>query len=430
MLRYFKHNLVASYLLFSLALFTGLNLVQYESNALPFLYKDYPTYAVNGERQFDRNSENLVLNRIEFAVRDIPYPYSFHLWRSAPAEAEPADRQSASGPLAHGAPYRSQIGVQAWFWAGLTELLDIHDAPYRLQKTLSVLLAALVTAVPLVWMRKHFGTLPSLAGLAFLSLSTGMNLFAGSLYWSLWLFMLPLAVTCLLDLLGIRNRYALFLATLPAFLVKFLAGYEFITVIVLASMTPHAWAFFIRRDTGAAFRALVVGISSICAFLISLLHYDLLFSANFGLSGLDHLLGRSQAWSIRSLDEHGLTLWSQVAKLLAMNFIDFNGYGVPLGLCLALMALALLHARRQLHAAELGFVLFLLLGSASWLLIQPGHLLFHPRYATLVFSLPCGLFTVGFIARLSGARHRKDAGALAPSRPRRTAGFASPCPEE
>jgi len=75
MLRHFKHNLVTSYLLFSLVLFTGLKLVQYDSNALPFFYKDYPTYRVNGEKHFDRNSENLVLNRIDFAARDIPYPY-------------------------------------------------------------------------------------------------------------------------------------------------------------------------------------------------------------------------------------------------------------------------------------------------------------------------------------------------------------------
>ncbi|WP_460425863.1 hypothetical protein [Azotobacter armeniacus] len=42
---------------------------------------------------------------------------------------------------------------------------------------------------------------------------------------------------------------------------------------------------------------------------------------------------------------------------------------------------------------------------------------FHPRYATLVFSLPFGLFAVGFIARLFDSQHRlkNNAHALTPS---------------
>lgn len=423
MFRQLTHSAATSYFLFALVLFAGLAFLQRDGNALPFFYKDYPTYPVNGEKHFDRNSENLVLNRIDFAARDIPYPYHFHLWRSGPRETGPAEQQSDTSPLPdtaldqpHGAPYRSQIGVQAWFWAGLTEWLDIRDGSYQLQKALSVLFASLLAAVLLVWVRKNLGALPSLAGLAFLTFSTGMNLFAGSLYWSLWLFLLPLAVTCLLDMLDIRNRYVLFIATLPAFFVKFLAGYEFITVIVLAAMTPYAWDFFIRHSKAAAFRAAIVGASSMGAFLLSFLCYEWLFRADFGLSGIDHLLGRSQAWSVlQTLEDRGLTPGIQAAKLLTMNFLDLNGYGIPLGVCLLAIALALIHARNQLRAAEMGFLLFLLLGSTSWLFIQPGHLLFHPRYATLVFSLPFGLFAVGLLARLFEVRYRlkKAARALA-----------------
>lgn len=406
----FVRNSIAIYCLFSLVIFVTLEFSQ-NNNALPFFYKDYPTYQTNGKKHFDLNSERLVLNRIDFSTRGIDYPYRFNLWRTS------QDSMAMPDHLLDGTPYQSQIGAQAWFWAKLAERLDIRPGDYRVLKNLSVLFVALSSSMLLAWMKVNFGTLPSLAGLGFLILSTGVNVFAPSLYWSLWLFMLPLAVVCLLDILDIQNRFLIFIATLPVFFVKFLCGYEFISVIVLAAMTPYAWNFFVRQNTSAAFRALSIGASSMCAFLLSLLYYNGLFSAEFGLSGIDYLLGRSESWSVRNLENLGLSPWTQAVKILVMNFIDLNGYGVPLGVCLISIALAMACLKNRIRAADMGFMLFLLLGSSSWIVIQPGHLLFHPRYATLVFSLPFGLFAVGFLARLFDSRNRlkKDARALLPS---------------
>ncbi|QQE87178.1 hypothetical protein E0E54_07825 [Azotobacter chroococcum] len=114
MFRQLTHSAATSYFLFALVLFAGLAFLQRDGNALPFFYKDYPTYPVNGEKHFDRNSENLVLNRIDFAARDIPYPYHFHLWRSGPK----------TGPAGYQIPARSRVGL-------LTRLFEVR---YRLKK--------------------------------------------------------------------------------------------------------------------------------------------------------------------------------------------------------------------------------------------------------------------------------------------------------
>jgi hypothetical protein len=42
--------------------------------------------------------------------------------------------------------------------------------------------------------------------------------------------------------------------------------------------------------------------------------------------------------------------------------------------------------------------------SLSWVLVQPHHLLFHPRYATIVMAFPFGIFLAAAIPRWQYSR--------------------------
>ena len=187
---------------------------------------------------------------------------------------------------------------------------------------------------------------------------------------------------------------------LMAFLFKFLSGYEFITVIVFAAMTPYVWDFFINKNSAALARTTYVGLSGVAAFLVSLVIYNAFFLTDFQSSGFDNIYNRSGSWSLKNISALGISPWVQSGKFFIMNFMDVNGYGMPLIGFLAMIFGTLFFMRNEIGFKEFNFIGFLFLGSVSWLIVQPGHVLFHPRYAALVFFIPFGLFAPGFMMGL------------------------------
>lgn len=165
-------------------------------------------------------------------------------------------------------------------------------------------------------------------------------------------------------------------------------------------MTPYAWGFFVAKEPASFMRAITVGISSVTAFLISILIYNSFFLQEFNSSGIDNIFGRSGSWSLGHLGELSISPWMQSAKIMVMNYMDINGYGIPLVGFLALILISLAVIRNRVRLDDIKFIAFLFIGSISWLIVQPGHVLFHPRYATLMFFIPFGLFIPGFIASL------------------------------
>lgn len=384
--------------------------LQKTNNALPFFYKDYPTYENSGKEYFDSVSESLVLNRIDFNTLSIEYKFKFNLWRSnqevrafaVDGDGKKYNKDYVTAPeyLLDGQPYRSQIGAQSLFFAKISPLLGEDHGSYFLIKIFSVFLLSICLAIILLWMRNNFGPTPSVISLLFVGLSTGVNIFSYSLYWSIWLFILPLSIVCLLEILKVRNTYYIFLIAFPVFLFKFTSGYEFITIIVFAAMTPYAWDFIVNKNHTSLIRVVSIGLSSVAAFLTSILIYSTFFLSDFNSSGVDNIFSRSDSWSLKHLGDMSINPWTQTTKILIMNFIDLNGYGMPLGVFIILTLAVIITIRNKIQSTDIYFLVFLFFGSISWAIVQPGHILFHPRYATLMFFIPFGLFAPGFIASL------------------------------
>ena len=393
--------------MYSLAVFIGIRFIQTSNNALPFFYKDYPTYSQNGKNNFDSTSESLVLNRIDFSTLDIKYKYMFNLWRPDAEVRSFVDYRNnkeynpnyltTSVYLLKGQPYRSQVGFQSLIWSKLSQLFNSRHGDYYLLKTISIILLSLALGFVLVWINYNFGFLPSILSLLITVLSTGINIFSMSLYWSIWLFVLPLSAVCFLELLKVCDVYAIFLITFPLFLIKFLSGYEFISTIILSALTPYIWSYFIKRNSFGVFQALSVVISSVIAFCVSVLIYVKLFLFDFKSSGLDYILMRQGSWSLKNLINLKIVPWIQLSKISVMNFFDVNGYGIPVGIFFMLVVAGIVISKKKIRIEDLKFILYLFISSISWLIFQPGHILFHPRYATLIFFFPFGLFIVGFL---------------------------------
>lgn len=404
----FRPILNPFYLICLISLFVFHGFLLSENNALPFFYKDYPTYENNGKQNFDMASESLVLNRIDFAVLDIEYIHRFHLWRAGNEkdqdgesfEKEEADISIKKINLLNGYPYQSQIGLQSWFWATMAKGFGVDFGNYRIIKLLSVLLFSFALAFVLVWIKSEFGIIAGYSALFFSVFSTGFSLFSSSLYWAAFLFILPVAVVCVLRILKVESVWVIFLVVTPFLFMKFLSGYEFITVLGLAMAFPYIFDFIKYSKKAALKKVGVLVLASTLAFVGSLLLYDKLFQLDFSSSGFEHIFGRSESWSLSSFGEKGLNPISQVVKISIMNFMDVNGFGIPLFVFLGLIVGILIYTKSIVTRSDYLGMLYVLFGSLSWFIVQTGHMLFHPRFAIFVLAFPFGLFITAYISRL------------------------------
>ena len=396
------------YLICLISLFVFHGFLLSENNALPFFYKDYPTYENNGKKNFDMASESLVLNRIDFAVLDIEYKHRFHLWRAGNEKAqdgesfekEEADISNKKINLLNGYPYQSQIGLHSWFWSFMAKGFGVEYGNYRLIKLMSVLLFSFSLAFVLVWIKIEFGNIAGYSALFFSVFSTGFALFSSSLYWAAFLFILPIAAVCVLSILKVERVWVIFLVVTPFLFMKFLAGYEFITVLGLAMAFPYIFNFINFSEKAALKKDVVLVLASALAFVGSLLLYDKLFRLDFSGSGFEHIFGRSESWSLSSFGEKGLNPISQVVKISIMNFMDVNGFGIPLLAFLGLIVGILIYTRNIITKRDYLGMFYVLFGSLSWFIVQTGHMLFHPRFAIFVLAFPFGLFITAYTSRL------------------------------
>ena len=379
----------------TLTLYLFLGPLNFASNAMPLIYANYPTYQNNGKQHFDENSERLVTGRIAFATRGEPYPHALQLWRqgtdatppSTIADAEPGQTSLASG----GSVYRSQPGLQGLLWATVARCSGATEGSYGYLRQLNALLTALMLAGVIVWMRFRWGDAAAAAALLWGCLATGINIFSNSLYWSVWLMLLPMAVSCWFAMAHRSRPVLLFIALTTAFLLKCLAGYEFISVVGLSALLPWFAAAVVDRDRTAWSSVVATCLALPVAFALSLVIYAQLFAADFGSSAIAYLTSRGGAWSVEQLTDVAINPLDQVAKIGLLHAADFNGIGVPLVAVALAQAAYLMALRRDIDRAAWLLYGYALAASASWAVLQPGHVLFHPRYVLWLVSVPCGL---------------------------------------
>lgn len=412
------HWWLAAFLLLGLVFVSGV----LNPQAIPSLVGDYPTRPINSRPHFDRSSEILVENMIDARLAGsaaTPGGFMFRipgdprvLDANVPASFDGDWRPSAKD-LEGREIYSSQFGFQARVYAAAAAALDADRtrALAALRGLTAICLAATLSVI-LLLIRREWGGKAAAWGLAFCALSTGFNLFAPSLYWITFMHVAPAALISAALLLGVRSRIgwsSLYLALFVLFLLKFLSGFEFLTVTVAGAAIP----FFLVQGRGDIVSPVLLRrIASIlaigiAAFVAAIAIHHVAYQSTFGQSGLAHLLSRSETWTSAG----GIGLDEQVrqfAKILVVNMIDYAGYGVPslVGFAagvLFLLFTARLLLRRDFHDPRLpvyATITAAFLASISWLVLQSEHVAFHPRYATILLAYPFGIFVAAGTARL------------------------------
>lgn len=259
-----------------------------------FAVSPYGEWAV-----WERGSEVMVLKRIEV---DILQRDSSRLGLSAYAgdEFSVYDRLSPSGlpSLATSAPkdftpYESEMGGQAYFWSFLWRDVGCSSVSC-LHGVASALSAASVLAVFLCLSMVGSRGL-GWAWLISAACSPWITYSARNLFWSPWLYFLPLVAATWLVIARTRRTRLLALAgVFLAFVVKYVGtGYhEFTAFAMLAAGVPIiAVAFnnrFARNKRQQVFNAAMVLASSLGTLILVLMAHALILSGNIAV-GLNNI---------------------------------------------------------------------------------------------------------------------------------------------
>lgn len=404
---------------FFAVIFIFISFVQSGSNALPFILHDYPTYEINGRENFDLNSENLILSRIDFELLSVNYPSNFQLWRingdpRALGYSKVRDVKSIVNPtrqsdyLLNGAPYVSQVGIQSLLWARLSEKMEIKIGNYTALRIIHMAILSTIFANIAMWVRLKFSSQQAMWSVAAICTSTGVAIFSGSLYWSIALFFAPMSISVLHARFRRFPFFLFYVIMFSAFFIKFCAGYEFISTIVILACLPalaDISSFGIKdciyRCAGVLFVALI-------AFGASLHLFNVLFFEEFHRSGWEYIFSRSSSWT--ALDAFGgsIGVWAaQIAKVLSMSVVSIDKFGVPIFVFIIIYFMSIFRFWRFLPKDEQMFLIGALAASVSWCVLQSGHILFHPRYATLVAFPIIFSFAICLLPRLI-CRRRVD----------------------
>ncbi|MCI5045588.1 MAG: hypothetical protein MRY72_12905, partial [Aquisalinus sp.] len=110
-------------------------------------------------------------------------------------ENKSANLPVRSKPLREPYPYRGNVGIQGWFSYAIDSGLRFFSVPpksrlYILENTNRVLLASLFSAILIMLAQRGF-FFPSAAAWLMLIGSNWLAIYSASLYWSLWLWALP-----------------------------------------------------------------------------------------------------------------------------------------------------------------------------------------------------------------------------------------------
>lgn len=395
--RVMKVNSTFTRVLLFAALFIAIGFGQYRANTLPFFLSDYPTYEINGRPHFDSTSESLVLNRIDFESLDLEYPSTFQLWRVSGDQRNFGDASSPdwvapnyalltnSDYLLNGAPYVSQVALQSLLWAKLSAALGLENGSYAALRHIHIFFISLIFTDILMWVRWKFG--PSQAAWSAIAIctSTGVAVFASSLYWSIALFFLPMWMATLYARFS-SVPFPYFIGALfAAFFVKFSSGYEFISTVVILATLPALADFSRIGAQRCIIQCATIFLTALTAFAASLTLYHNLFLWEFEMSGLEHIFSRSSSWA--GLDAGGTSLkfWTgQAARTLIMSAVSIDRFGVPIAVLLAAYLFLAFRFWRNIPINERLFMFGALVATASWYVLQPGHILFHPRYSPLI----------------------------------------------
>ncbi len=343
--------------------------------------------------------------------------------------------------------YCSQIGGQAILLSLLDAAIPVSPRfKLALFRGITAALSAIMLALIVRWFLLEFGLAASLAVLFSIVMSQWLTYFGRNLWWSLWVFYLPLlGVIYFLryQSTSIRRRPLLLAAVVGAavFVKCVFNGYEYITTTLIMMVTPLV--YYHLRDGLSARRLVVDGavvvIASLLAVAISflVLFFQIAAESSFQ-DAIDHIVHALERRTIGTgaelaVDKTGRTeilvqyfdgtffdlhqrSWFDCGQFIHRNILQLRYWMLALIFALASISACCrsLHTgatgTRRKHLSLVGALWFSILAPLSWFVIFKGHSYVHFHLNYVVWQMPFTLFglalvgiaSVGLLTRLLG----------------------------
>ena len=316
------------------------------------------------------------------------------------------------------AAYASQVGLQGWavqqVYAALQAGLQfLQNPPARVVyglwgvRLLQSALAAAVVAAITLWMAAEFGGVAYALGVLTVSCSPWLTVFAHSVYWQLWLLLLPFAVSAWLCRAG--ARWAWWAAVPLCVGLKATMGYEYLTTLVLSAAVPQVYYACKAQQPWRR----IVGHNAVMAALCVLAFAGVLaWHANAvghgsWEAGLRIVSERAAARTYPSADTVGegadLGKDASVVGCVFMYLLRFHTYNalyVPFIVWLALFcASARATAPGPQRRANCVALAVAVAAPMSWFVLAKGHSVVHPHLNFVLWHLPMTWLGWGVVGR-------------------------------
>ena len=351
-------------------------------------------------------------------------------------------------------PYMSQNGGQGMFFSVLDRLIPLSPrAKLDLFYALTSLLTAAALAAIVLWFAREFGLWAAVFAASSMVLSQWLTLFGRNLWWSLYMFYLPMiALTEYFRRRPIHDHHASAALAVLVFALVFAKcfanGFEYITTALVMMATP--FVYYSVRDGLPASQfikgAIVVACSAGLAVASSLVLLLFQIAAVKGslLNGIQHIawsLGRrtygaSSQYAAEYADSLKAGTFEVVSRYVTGPFLDLNNYvstdsafisDVVLKIrylhliALFLLASVFLYVRRNdagnergKHTALIAATWFSMLAPLSWFVIFKAHSAVHTHMNFIAWQMPFVFFgcaLCGLAVRTAMRTSRLPAGA-------------------
>lgn len=332
--------------------------------------------------------------------------------------------------------YRQSFGLQGYFYAVLDSgfsIFGVDSGSKRLFliKLVTSSLLALLLVLFIYFVNQNFGIFTAFLTTALLATSQWLVVFSNNLYWMFFLIILPFIVVN--SFLQFKSQglypslekrfYILYLLVFFAVFIKSLAGYEYISTILISTVVP---LMFFAINDGWKFKTFItrfvlVGLSGLAGFFTAIFVHLLQLANTLGSfsKGLEHL------WYTVAKRTHGdpntvhevfrasleSNVFSVILKYLAGTGFDLNsliGLGGKLSfadlifLIIVLSIFGFMATSKKVfnldsrkHLALNLTLWFSILAPLSWHVLAKGHSYIHGHMNHVLWYIP--FLLLGFV---------------------------------
>lgn len=332
--------------------------------------------------------------------------------------------------------YRQSFGLQGYFYAFLDsgfKLFGVDSGSNRLflSKLFTSSLLALLLVFFIYFVKSNFGVFTAFLATVLLAASQWLVVFSNNLYWMFFLIILPfIVVNSFLQFKSqgtfpeIEKRiYILYLLVFLAVFIKSLAGYEYMSTILISTVVPLIYFAIKDSWTLKTFitRFVLVGISGLVGFFTAIFMHLVQLANTLGSfsKGLEHL------WYTIAKRTHGdpntvheayrasleSNVFGVILKYLSGTGFDLNsliGFGGKLSfadlifLIIVLSIFGFMATRKKVFNIDskkhlaLNLTLWVsILAPLSWHVLAKGHSYIHGHMNHVLWYIP--FLLLGFV---------------------------------